>query len=169
MGKLHEITPGQLNENVFELIGKEWMLITAGNGDQFNMMTASWGGLGFLWGLPVSFVFIRPQRYTLEFMEYYDTYTLSFYGSEYRDALNFCGTKSGRDIDKVAETGLTPLNTATGAVYFAEARLVIECRKLYSTKLKGKKFLDEAIPERIYGAKDYHRMFVGEILHCLSL
>lgn len=169
MGELHEITPGKISKNVIELIGKEWMLITAGNGDQFNMMTASWGGLGFLWGLPVSFIFVRPQRYTLEFMEYYDTYTLSFYGSKYRDVLNFCGTNSGRDIDKVAETGLTPVNTSTGAVYFAEARLVIECRKLYTHDLQAQKFVDEAIPERIYAAEDYHRMYVGEILRCLSL
>ena len=168
MVKLHEITPGQITDNVFKLIGKEWMLITAGQDGNFNMMTASWGGLGFLWGLPVSFIFVRPQRYTFEFMEQHTNYTLSFYSSKYRDVLNLCGTKSGRDIDKVAETGLTPLTMDSGAVYFAESRLVLECRKLYTHDLSAQQFLNDDIPTRAYAAEDYHRMYVGEIVRCLS-
>ena len=169
MAKLREITPEQIQDNPIKLIGKEWMLITAGQESQFNMMTASWGGVGFLWGMPVSFCFVRPQRYTYEFMEAYTNYTLSFYGSKYRDMLNLCGTKSGRDIDKVTATGLTPVTGSSGAVYFAEARLVIECRKLYTHDFEAQKFLDPDIPPKIYAAGDYHRMYVGEILRCLSL
>lgn len=85
------------------------MLVTAGNAEKFNMMTASWGGLGFLWNRPVAFVFIRPQRYTFDFVERNEGFTLSFFGEEYRKVLQLCGTKSGREIDKVAETKLTPL------------------------------------------------------------
>ena len=116
MVKLHKITPDQIQDNPIHMIGKEWMLITAGQESSFNMMTASWGGVGFLWGMPVSFCFVRHQRYTFEFMEKHNTYTLSFYGPKYRDVLNLCGAKSGRDINKVAATGLTPLTGSTGAV-----------------------------------------------------
>jgi flavin reductase (DIM6/NTAB) family NADH-FMN oxidoreductase RutF len=169
MGTLHEITAEQISGNVINLIGKEWMLITAGTEAKFNMMTASWGGMGFLWGMPVSFCFVRPQRYTYEFMQKHTFYTLSFYDRNYRDALNLCGTKSGRDIDKVAATGLTPVTGNTGAVYFAEASLVIECRKLYTHHFEAQQFVDAEIPAKIYAADDYHRMYVGEIVRCLSL
>ena len=168
MAALHEITADQITGNVIKMIGREWMLITAGKNNQFNMMTASWGGLGFLWGMPVSFCFVRPQRYTYEFMEKHTNYTLSFYGNEYRDALNICGTQSGRDIDKVMETGLTPITTDSGAVYFSEAKLVIESRKLYTHDFAEQCFLDTTIIGNAYAAGDYHRMYVGEITRCLS-
>ena len=89
------------NENAFDLIGKEWMLVTAGNKEKFNTMTASWGGIGWLWNRPVAFVFIRPERYTHDFIERESRLTLSFYKEEFRGILHFCGTKSGRDVDKV--------------------------------------------------------------------
>ena len=168
MAALHEITADQITGNVIRMIGREWMLITAGKDNQFNMMTASWGGLGFLWGMPVSFCFVRPQRYTYEFMEKHTNYTLSFYGNDYRDALNICGTQSGHDIDKVMETGLTPITTDSGAVYFSEAKLVIESRKLYTHDFDEQRFLDTSIIGKAYSAMDYHRMYVGEITRCLS-
>ena len=99
-------------EDALNLIGKQWMLVTAGTSEKFNTMTASWGGLGWLWNKPVAFVFIRPERYTHGFIEASDCMTLSFYGEEYREALKICGTKSGRDTDKVAATGLTPIMPA---------------------------------------------------------
>ncbi|MDF1514796.1 MAG: flavin reductase family protein [Anaerolineae bacterium] len=167
MIKYQEIAPESINENAIQLISKEWMLITAGTIDHFNMMTASWGGLGFLWGMPVSFAFVRPQRYTYEFMEQNTHYTLSFYENTYRDALNICGTKSGRDIDKVAETGLSPVADGSGAVYFTEAKLVLVCRKLYKQQFVENKFQDTKIPTQIYAAGDYHHMYVGEIIRCL--
>ena len=94
------------------------MLVTAGNAEKFNMMTASWGGLGFLWNRPVAFVFIRPQRYTFDFVERNEGFTLSFFGEEYRKVLQLCGTKSGREIDKVAETKLTPICNSIGKYGF---------------------------------------------------
>ena len=94
-----------LSENFFEVIGKEWMLVTAGNKDHFNTMTASWGGIGFLWNKPVVYVFIRPERYTREFVDAKGAFTLSFLGEEHKTAHKICGAKSGRDIDKVAATG----------------------------------------------------------------
>ena len=86
-------------EDVIKAIGKEWMLVTAGTPDKFNTMTASWGGVGYLWNKAVAFVFIRPERYTHEFVENNERLTLAFLGNENREILNFCGTKSGRDCN----------------------------------------------------------------------
>ena len=98
----------ELGGNVFELIGDKWMLITGGDKTGFNTITASWGGLGVLWQKAVAFCFVRPSRYTRKFMDDGNCYSLSFYGEKYRDMLNLCGSKSGREIDKVKEAGLTP-------------------------------------------------------------
>lgn len=159
--------PAQIEDNVFKLIGNDWMLITAGNPEKFNMMTASWGGMGVLWGKQVCFCFVRPQRYTYEFMEREDHFTLTFFTEEYRKALNLCGSKSGREMDKAAAAGLTPVAGEKGSVYFREARLVLECKKLYYQDLNPEHFLDISI-ERNYPGKDYHRMYIGEIIGCKS-
>lgn len=159
------IKPEELESNVFQLIGSDWMLVTAGNRESFNMMTASWGGLGVLWNKHVSFIFIRPCRYTYQFIEKSSMYTLSFFGQQYKRVLNLCGTKSGRDCDKVKETGLSPVQTANGSVYFPEAKLVIECKKIYYQDLEPGHFLDPEIMKN-YPEKDFHRMYVGEILSC---
>jgi len=160
--------PEELSVNVFDLIGNEWMLITAGEPGKFNTMTASWGGLGHLWDRNVSFCFVRPQRYTFEFMERSTRYSLCFFGHGHRAALNYCGTHSGRDVDKVKAAKLTPLFTAKGTPYFAEARLVLECRKLYAQFLDESSFVDTSIPGAVYPGKDFHRLYVGEIEQCLS-
>ena len=125
------------SENAFDLIGKEWMLVTAGNKEKFNTMTASWGGIGWLWNRPVAFVFIRPERYTHDFIEREGRLTLSFYKEEYRSILQFCGTKSGRDVDKVKETGLKPVALESGAMTFEQARLTLDCRKLFKSPMAG--------------------------------
>lgn len=160
-----QIDAKELNENAFKLIGTDWMLISSGNENKFNTMTASWGGVGVLWGKNVSFVFIRPQRYTLEFVEKNDYYTLSFFSDEYRPALSLCGSKSGRDVDKVAETGLTPLFD-NGVPYFGEAKLVLVCKKLYNQPLDPSCFVDKNL-DSFYANNDYHKMFVGEIVKVL--
>ena len=160
-----EISPDKLTDNPFRLINADWMLVTAGAPEKFNTMTASWGGLGVLWERKVAFAFIRPTRYTYEFIEGAAGFTLSFFGEEHRPALQFCGTHSGRNTDKVKETGLTPLHEA-GFVYFAEARLVLACRKLYYQDIGPERFLDRKI-ETLYPERDYHRMYVGEIVKCL--
>ncbi len=161
------ITPGQIKDNVFKLIGEDWMLITAGKEDAFNTMTASWGGLGILWNKTVSCCFVRPTRYTYEFMEKGNTYTLSFFSEKYRRALEICGSKSGRDGDKISETGLTPCLAAYDAVTFKQAQLVLVCNKLYFQDLIPRNFIDPQI-ETNYPKKDYHRMYVGEILTALQ-
>lgn len=167
MSAFVSIKPQDIRDNVFKLIGSDWMLIAAGTRDFFNMMTASWGGLGVLWNRNIAICFIRPQRYTYDLMERSEHFTLSFFGEAYREALNLCGFKSGRQVDKVAAAGLTPVAGETGAVYFAEARLVLECRKIYFQDLDPTHFLDSAIYKN-YPGRDYHRMYLGEIVHCLA-
>jgi len=167
MKNFTRISPLELNESAFRLIGKEWMLITAGTMDNWNTMTASWGAMGELWFKPVVFTFLRPQRYTLEFVEKKPTFTLSFFDESQRQALNFCGANSGRDVDKAAETGLTPFATENGSVAFEEARLVLECRKMYFQDINPDQFLVPEI-EGAYPNKDYHRMFVGEVIQALK-
>ncbi len=152
---------------MFKLIGSDWMLITAGTTKKWNTMTASWGGLGVLWNRPVAFAFIRPTRYTYQFMERADRFTLSFFAMEkYRKALLFCGTKSGRDYNKAEQTGLTPFAPGPAAVSFVQAETILVCRKLYTTDIEPARLFDKTI-ERLYPARDYHRLYVGEIKRCL--
>jgi len=154
------------SEDAFDLIGKRWMLVTAVNKDKFNTMTASWGGIGWLWNKPVAFVFVRPERYTHEFIEREDRLTLSFYAEKHRPALQFCGTKSGRDVDKPKETGLVPVVLESGAVTFSQAWLTLDCRKLFKTSMAEQNFVDKSILERCYGDKpggSFHDVYVVEI------
>lgn len=154
------------SENAFDLIGKEWMLVTAGNKEKFNTMTASWGGIGWLWNRPVAFVFIRPERYTHDFIEREGRLTLSFYKEEFRSILQFCGTKSGRDVDKVKETGLKPVALDSGAMTFSEARLTLDCRKLFKSPMAAANFIDKSILEKWYGNQpggSLHDVYVVEI------
>ena len=159
-----------LKENFFEAIGKEWMLVTAGTKEKFNTMTASWGGIGWLWNKPVAFVFIRPERYTYEFVEKNDHLTLSFLGAENKKIHAICGSKSGRNIDKVKETGLKPLFTEKGNVLFEQARLSLECKKLYADTIKPECFLDKESIEKWYGGAHggFHKMYIVEIENIYS-
>jgi len=152
-----------IHDNVFKLIGKDWMLITAGTADHYNMMTASWGTAGILWRKPIVITFIRPQRYTFEFMEKHAFFTVSFFEDKYRELLNLCGTTSGRDLNKMNIEGLEPLETTNGAVGFSEARLMLECRKIYFDDIDPTFFQIFDI-EKVYPAKDYHRFYIGEII-----
>ena len=154
------------SENSFDLIGKEWMLVTAGNKEKFNTMTASWGGIGWLWNKPVAFVFIRPERYTHDFIERESRLTLSFYKEDCRGILQFCGTKSGRDVDKVKETGLKHVALESGAMTFSEARLTLDCRKLFKSPMTAADFIDKSILEKWYGPQpggSLHDVYVVEI------
>lgn len=162
------IDPREIDGNVFRRIGDQWMLITAGDRAQCNTMTASWGGLGVLWGHPVATTYIRPQRYTKEFVDREKHFSLSFYGEEYRKALGLCGSKSGRDIDKVKETGFTVEYGFGDTPYFAEAELVLICEKLYADELKPEKFIDRATDERCYPEKDWHTFYIGKIVEVLN-
>ena len=142
------------------------MLVTAGDTGHFNTMTASWGGFGVLWNKSVVWCVIRPQRYTREFIDTADNFTLTFFSEDYRDALWVCGTKSGRDCNKVAESGLTPIaGSIPNTTLFSEARIIMECRKIYTTDIDPLNFVDPDIDSN-YPDKDYHRMYFGEILRC---
>jgi flavin reductase (DIM6/NTAB) family NADH-FMN oxidoreductase RutF len=154
----------KLDENAMDLIGNEWMLVGAGNMEKgFNMMTASWGGLGYLWNKPVSFIFVRPQRYTHTFTEREDYYTLTFFEEQHRSILQKMGSVSGRNFDKMKESGLTPFTTDNGSIGFKEARLIIECRKLYQNSIQEGGFKDSTLAQKMYPGKDFHTMYVGEI------
>ena len=165
---MERIDPARLAENFIELIGREWMLVTAGSPEKFNTMTASWGGAGFLWNRPVAFVFVRPERYTYEFMERETCFTLSFLGHGDREAYRICGSKSGRRIDKAAEAGLTPRPTELGNVAFEQSRLTLESRKLYASMINEGLFVDESIYPQWYGETHGgdHKMYIAEILNC---
>jgi len=156
-----------LNDNFFTRIGKEWSLITAGNADKCNTMTASWGGVGVLWNKDVVFSFIRKSRYTLEFVNNNDYYTVSFFGGDCMKELAYCGKVSGRDADKIAQTGLTPVFDRE-APYFAQADLVLICKKLYQQTMNADSFFDKADVEKFYGDNDWHDIIVGEIVAALK-
>jgi len=167
MKEFMEIKPAEIAGNVVEMVGQEWMLVTAGRPDTFNTMTASWGGLGELWFKPVCFCFIRPTRFTYEFIEAADAFTLSFFEKDYQPLLTYCGSHSGREVDKIRETGLTPRDADNGGVFFDEARLVLECRKMYFHDIDPAHFLDESIADH-YSDKDYHRLYIAEITRVLQ-
>lgn len=164
---MKEIPVSQLQINPMTLIAKEWMLLTAGNQTAgYNTMTASWGHLGSIWGhgggLPSAVVYVRPQRYTKEFIDREPRYTLSFFSEECKKQLAYLGSHSGRDGDKVAQAGLTPVFDGD-VTYFAEAKLVLVCRKLYRAPIVEEGFLDPGLVEEHYPQKDFHDMYIGEI------
>ena len=147
--------------NAFNCIGKDWMLITTANGDKVNAMTASWGGLGVLWGQNVCTVYIRPQRYTYELIENSDTFSISFLSEKYRDALKLCGTLSGRDCDKLTLAGLSSEFVDKTPV-ICEADTVLVCRKLYCDDLHKDAFISDA-PLSNYKDGDFHRFYICKI------
>jgi flavin reductase (DIM6/NTAB) family NADH-FMN oxidoreductase RutF len=156
----------QLFVKTHHLWDKQWLLLTSGDfaADQFNAMTVGWGSLGTMWGRPFAQVVVRPIRYTYEFMERYDTFTLCAFPERYRKALQLLGTRSGRDGDKIAAAGLTPIaSTQVAAPGFAEAELIVECRKIYWDDLDPVHFLDPDI-ERNYPHKHYHRIYFGQVV-----
>lgn len=157
----------ELKLNPFTKIGKEWALLTAGDTNKLNTMTVSWGGLGVLWAKNVVTVYVRPQRYTLEYLQQNDLFTLSFYPKEYKKALAYLGKVSGRDEDKVSVSELTPF-FVNETVTFEEAELTIVCRKLSESVMDPATFIDKSIDANNYPNKDYHHVFVGEVEAVLS-
>lgn len=164
MLEFQKIFPKEFGENPFSLIGDDWTLLCAGDSlNHYNMMTASWGSVGVLWNKPVVTVYVRPQRYTFEFMESSEFFTLSFFTEEYRKALSFCGSKSGREYNKAKECSLSPV-LKDGGVGFSEARLLLVCKKLYFNDILPEHFYDTEIDSKNYPNHDYHRMYIGEII-----
>ena len=159
-----KIQLSELSVNPFDLIGKDWMLLTGGNSESFNTMTASWGQMGILWGKPVMTCYIRTNRYTYEFVEKGDCLTASFFDEQYRDVLKFCGANSGRDCDKVSETGITPTEL-DGCVGFKEAKMVLVCKKLYTYDMCSEGFVPSAkgFDQQFYSSDPYHKAYICEI------
>lgn len=157
-----KIEPKELDANFFSLLSQRWGLVTVADGAGCNPMTVSWGGTGILWNKPVATVYIRPQRYTYGLMEQSKYFSLSFLPEERHDAMALCGSKSGRDTDKVKDCGLTVCRDQA-APYFEEAELVLVCRKLYAQDFDPNCFVDTELDGKNYPGKDYHRMYIGEI------
>jgi flavin reductase (DIM6/NTAB) family NADH-FMN oxidoreductase RutF len=155
-----------LNINPLTDIGDRWMLITAGNENGSNTMTASWGGLGVMWGKNVAVAVIRPQRYTKEFVDAADLFTLSFYPDEKKSSLSYCGANSGRgmaDGEKATNAGLTPLYLE-GTTAFEEAETILVCTKLYKSPIDPNGFIDKNIIDKCYSENDFHVAYVAEII-----
>jgi flavin reductase (DIM6/NTAB) family NADH-FMN oxidoreductase RutF len=157
-----EIAFTDVKENVVDLLKNQWGLVTAGNKNGFNTMTVSWGAIGELWAMDMATIYIRPQRHTVNYLENGEYFTLSFYPQSNHQALAFCGAKSGKDVDKVKETGLTPVFDEN-APYFDEAKLVLVCRKVAKGEFKPEQFIDSGIDNAQYPNKDYHYIYYGAI------
>lgn len=168
---MKEIPVHELNLNPMTKIAKEWMLVTAGTKERgYNTMTASWGHLGSIWGhgggLPTAIAYVRPQRYTRQFVDREDYYTLSFFPDGYKKQLAYLGTVSGRDEDKIAKAGLTP-EFDENSTWFSEASLVLVCRKIYQAPIREEYFVDKSIVEDCYPERDFHDLYIGEIVKVL--
>lgn len=173
---MREIPFEELKINPLTLIGDQWMLLSAGNEqDGCRTMTISWGSLGSLWhlpgrkafrGLPTATVYVRPQRYTKEYIDSHEYFTLSVMPEKYRKEVTYLGRVSARDEDKIAKSGLTPVY-ADGTVYFKDAILVLVCRKIFHSAMKEEDFLDPAIIDESYPQKDFHDIYIGEIVKTL--
>ena len=167
---MQQIKPTQFVTQINELWLNKWFLLTSGDykKNHYNTMTVAWGYFGIMWNKPMAVVVVRPTRFTFEFMENYETFTLTAFDKKYKKDLNLLGTKSGRDNDKIAETGLSVVpSKIIPAPAFKEAELIIECKKSYWDDFKPENFLDPYI-EKKYPLKDYHRMYFGEVLHILG-
>lgn len=162
-----EVSIESLSMNPFQKISKEWMLITAGDEKKSNTMTASWGGLGIMWGKNIATAYIRPQRYTRKLVDENDLFTLSFLPEEYRRALTVCGTVSGRDTDKWQESGLHPYYV-DGTAAVQEADLIFVCRKQYHQTMLPECFDEKQNDAKWYSQKDYHIMYMAEIVKALK-
>lgn len=160
------IPPNQLQVRAHHLWDAQWLLLTSGDfrSGRYNAMTVAWGSLGVMWNRPFAQVVVRPIRHTYGFMEQFETFTLCAFAEKHRLALQLMGTMSGRDGDKIAEAGLTPIaSSKVAAPGFEEAELILECRKIYWDDVVPIHFLDPEI-DKNYPEKSYHRVYFGEIL-----
>lgn len=168
MNTIKLVAPELLRKNPFQLIGKDWMLITAGNEEKVNTMTASWGGLGVMYGKNVAYIVIRPTRYTKEFVDQEETFSLSFFDKGYRKTLNYLGTVSGRNEDKIAKSKLTVVRYED-TPYFDEAKLVFICKKLFKQPLNTDGLVNDQLKQTWYRTGDYHTLYIAEITAVLQV
>lgn len=166
MSEFEEIKVNEIKNNPFEMIGTDWMLITAKKNNKVNTMTVSWGGLGVVWNKNVVTVYIRPQRYTKEFIDESDTFSITVLSDEYRKELSYLGTVSGRNQDKIKNTGLTVVED-NNTPYISEGNLVLICKKLYSQEMNKESFINDSLVHKNYLKGDFHTMYIGEIIKVL--
>ncbi|MBI9047515.1 MAG: flavin reductase [Anaerolineaceae bacterium] len=162
---LSEISINAFRIRSYQLFEKQWLLLTSGDFQKgtYNAMSIGWGSIGSMWSKPFVQIVVRPSRYTYEFLNTYPTFTVTAFPEQYRKTLVLLGSKSGRDGDKILESGLTPIASQhVAAPGYAEANLIIECEKMYWDDMKPKNFLNEDILQK-YPEKDYHRSYYGEI------
>lgn len=159
------------NTNIFKILNKDWMLLTSGDAGtgKANTMTVSWGFMGTIWNKPVVIAAVRPQRYTREFIEEYNSFTICSLPENKKESLGFCGAHSGRDVDKIGECGLTVISSEhISSPGFDEAELILECRVMYKDDLKAENFLDKKIISQCYPGNDLHRIYFGEVLNIIG-
>ncbi|WKY48201.1 flavin reductase family protein [Eubacteriaceae bacterium ES3] len=168
MSEFKSISPDEFDFSPFRLIGKEWMLISAESEGKVNSMTASWGGLGVMWGKNVAYVVIRKSRFTKQLVDASDSFSLTFFDHEkYQKMLGYMGSVSGRDENKIEKTGLTVLYK-NGIPYFEEAKTVFLCKKLCRQYLAPESFIDESVDKQWYGDSDYHDLYIVEVQEILQ-
>ncbi len=151
----------EFTTDIFKVFDKQWALLTVGNADKFNTMTISWGGMGTLWSKPVATVYVRTSRYTHDFMDDNEYFSISFYPEKYRKNLTVLGSKSGRDMDKMKESGLTPKQVGQ-TMTFDEAEVTVICRKLFRQRLDLDN-IPEGIVKALYTGDAPHDMYIGEV------
>ena len=166
MSEFKEIKATEISGNLIDKLKNDWMLITAQKDEKVNTMTASWGGFGELWGKDVSYIVVRPSRYTYEFLQQGEFYSLCFFDDSQKSILAACGKESGRDTDKISKHNLTV--SFDNAPYFQEAQLVIICKKLYSQMIEKDNFEDKNFADATYPDTDIHRLYIGEIVKVLQ-
>ncbi len=163
---MNELNIEQYDKNVFETIGKQWMLISAQRDGIVNTMTASWGGMGVLWNKNVATIYVRPQRYTKQFLDNSDHFSLCFFDESWRKQLSYLGSVSGKEEPKIERAGLL-IEQFHEVPYFQQAELVMVCRKLYVQDLNKNCFQDLSVYQQNYPQDDVHTMYIGEIEHIL--
>lgn len=169
---LKQINYRDLTFNPFTMISDEWMLLTAGNSSaNFNTMTVSWGHLGSIWGhgggKPTAVVYVRPQRYTKQFIDRENYFSLCVFDQKYKNDLKYLGTHSGKDQNKTANTSLTPVFSDNTA-YFEQAKLVFVCKKIYASHIYEEGFIDKTVIRDHYPKKDFHATYIGAIINVLQ-
>ena len=152
--------------DIFSRFNEKWALLSAGTGEDYNCMTVSWGGMGTLWGKPVVTSYVRTSRYTHEFLDNNDYFTVSFYPEEYKDVLGVMGSKSGRDMDKMNDSGLTP-EAVANSITFKEAEMTLVCKKL-SKQLIEPENMPQDVKDMFYGDEDWHYMYIGEVVEVIK-
>lgn len=157
------ISPKELDQNIFKLISDDWMLITSGNKEKANTMTASFGGFGVLFFKNVATIYVRPERYTYQFLEENNTFSLTFFDESFREKLKFCGSNSGKDIDKIQACNFNIEYCNNETPYITDGKITVICKTLYKQDIEKNCFTDISSYEKTYSSGGMHRMYIGEI------